>query len=260
MSDASYVNRLIEDLRRGYVAELPALFDEIEAYVMQLRGDEGFADNYAALFRKVHNLKGTGGTFGLHTLSGICHRFEDHLRLVDADAGKRTPRRVENWLAHIDLLRTVHAGMAAGKESFPQVDVALEAIKDDHFETAQRVFIVEPSRATRMLCQGLLGEWVSDVVTATTGLEALTQLMHDPVQLIITGLEVPVLNGKALLAAIRLSGGPNRQVPAILLTSKAEVDVPAVLQPVRVIRKDGALSESLEHAVRALLAEPPTLR
>jgi chemotaxis protein histidine kinase CheA len=253
MPNTSRANELLEQLRKTYVAELPSKIEEIELVVMGLARDADFQNGYENLFRRVHSLKGSAGTYGCAIIGTICHRLEDHLRLVDGDAGKRRTRDIDNWLAHIDLMRQGVNAILAGQTTFPEIERGLNAIQDDAFKTRHRAVIVEQSRSTLKLCASLVQTLTMDAVEFDDGLQALDHLLRDPVDLLVAGLELRSLNGMAVIAAIRLSGGVNKAVKAVLLTSKPKLDIPPVLQPVSVLTKGAELGIALERETRSVL-------
>lgn len=71
----------------------------------------------------------------------------------------------------------------------------------------------------------LICEAARHVVTvASNGLEALTVLEASPFDLVLTDVVMPKMDGIALTAAIRRSGGDNAHIPIIGMTALAGRD------------------------------------
>lgn len=254
MTMVSRANELLTQLRKSYIAELPGKLEELELLIIALERDDDFQAGYDELFRKVHSLKGGAGTYGLPIFSTICHRLEDHLRLVDKKVSRRRRKDIDNWLAHVDLMRQAFSGIVAGREAFPEIEAALEKLREDIFPAQYRVAVVVQSRTATLLCARVLAPLGAHSIEFSDGLQALERLLCDRFDLLLAAVELNSLNGIALLAALRLSNAANRNINAVLLTSRAGLQVPRVLQPVSIVAKGADLAEALESEVKRLLA------
>ena len=73
------VKVMLAALRSNYLRDLPSHIDELEEVLLELERT-GFAlETCQDLYRRAHSLKGSGGTYGLHVLSAVCHPFEELL-------------------------------------------------------------------------------------------------------------------------------------------------------------------------------------
>jgi len=86
-------------------------------------------------------------------------------------------------------------------------------------EPAIRVLVVDDSITTRTLERNILEAAGYDVITATDGQEALNRLQDNTVQIVISDVEMPNLNGLGLTRAIR-SDPRYQDLPVILVTSR----------------------------------------
>jgi two-component system, sensor histidine kinase and response regulator len=86
---------------------------------------------------------------------------------------------------------------------------------------ALRILVVDDDHVGQRLVTGLAGSLGHRVAVAGTGSEALTLLAHEPFDLVLMDLRMPVLDGYAATAAIRrreaAMGG--RRTPIVALTS-----------------------------------------
>lgn len=252
MADQSHVNKLLAELRKSYVAELDSKCDGIEERVMALKRDDNFAENYDELFRHVHSLKGSAGAYGVPMITTICHRLEDHLRLVDGKVERRRSKDIDSWLTHVDLLRSAATAAATNQDNSREIEVQLDQIQDDAFKQVLRALLVEPARSTSLMCALLLNEGGYKVTTTQSGVEALQLALTDPYRVIVSSMELQKLNGLALLAALRLSHSVNAHAPFIMLTSKPRVEVAPLFDPVIILHKGPGFASEFGQELKQL--------
>ena len=231
---------LLATLRAKYLDNLPERFGEIEQLVLEMERQED-PEAASEVYRKIHSLKGSAGTYGAMILSNICHQLEDYL------AGVSTPQldrqQTSLVLGYIGLLRDALASVLAGDQSFPDVERELQRLRQSAFAAPYTALIVIPSRAVRQVVLSSLGGLPLKPVVVDDGLTALQRLLHEPFDLLITGLKVPELPGPALISALRLSDGPNRDLRTLLVTSSgSELSLPEVARPDLVVAVDPQLS------------------
>ncbi|MFQ5572075.1 MAG: response regulator [Rhodothermales bacterium] len=80
------------------------------------------------------------------------------------------------------------------------------------------VMVVDDSSAIRKFVMFALRAQGLNVVTAQDGMEALEKLAHTPVDLVVTDLNMPKLDGFGLVRAIR-EDRDYAEMPVIILTS-----------------------------------------
>lgn len=75
-------------------------------------------------------------------------------------------------------------------------------------------------------------------------MSALELLLHQPFDLLVAARELPDLNALALVAALRESGGRNKDIPVILISSNSVPD-PAYLNIRATIKRDAEFVSTL---------------
>jgi CheY-like chemotaxis protein len=85
------------------------------------------------------------------------------------------------------------------------------------------------------------------------GIEALKRLLLEHFDLVITHIEAPILNGIALVAALRLSES-SRDICSILLTSKPVKVLHSDVDPDFVIHKDKDFNDNLSAIMPDIIA------
>ena len=215
MNDKS-VTELLDNLREGFLDELPARVNEIEDEVMSSKD----ADSYDKLFRMVHSLKGSAGTYNFHIVTKIAHGMEDvMLALMQRDQFGTSPT-VDLLLKFIDVMRDTVDSLAATDEAPQDVDERLDYLREQVFTETLKILIVEPSKLYASLIEHTLQSLPVDFTFTTDGMQALDNLLLNKYDLLITSLESSRLNGDALVAALRLVRNFNRDIKTILITSR----------------------------------------
>ncbi|QDG78901.1 response regulator [Labrenzia sp. PHM005] len=85
---------------------------------------------------------------------------------------------------------------------------------------SKRVLTVDDSKTMRDMVRFTLKGAGFDVVEAEDGVQALSVLEKDKVDLIITDINMPNMDGVTLVKRVRGGGGSHRAVPILVLTTE----------------------------------------
>ena len=110
------------------------------------------------------------------------------------------------------------------------------------------VLLADDDAAFRGILKGLLGGLADQVIEAENGTQALSLIAANPVDLVLTDLRMPGMDGGALLARLPAP------VPAIVVTG---ADVPPPPRAAAVLRKDELTRERLEFTLRGVIRDEP---
>ena len=94
---------------------------------------------------------------------------------------------------------------------------------DQPLEPHWRVLIVDDSELTRDMLVGMARRTRLEVVEAVDGRDALQKIATSPPDLILTDLDMPVMDGFELIARLRADPGL-RETPVVVLTTRGSVD------------------------------------
>jgi signal transduction histidine kinase/CheY-like chemotaxis protein len=106
------------------------------------------------------------------------------------------------------------------------------------------VLVADDDASFRRELKGMLTPMADRLIEAEDGRQALAVLAGNPVDLVLTDMRMPGLDGSALLARLPAS------VPAIIITG---ADVPAPPRAAALLRKDELTPERLEFTIRGVL-------
>ena len=101
----------------------------------------------------------------------------------------------------------------------------MNTIDDTHTTSEQKVMVVDDSATIRRFVMYALRARGLQVITAEDGQEALETLAHTPVDLVITDLNMPKLDGFGLVQAIREDGDYSSMHVIILSSLSDDEDV-----------------------------------
>jgi CheY-like chemotaxis protein len=208
---------------------LPIFRDEaatrLDTFVGTLRGldpDVPAPESMDLLRREAHTIKGAAGMVGLMHAHQLAHALEDVCRAAQEDGGALGSDLVEVLLRAADALRAAVEGqeephpphlhvVASNGNGNGRVDVEREFTK---------VLVVDDSFTLRELQRRMLERAGYRVLLAEDGREALDVLeVEDDVELLVTDIDMPILDGFGLVRAVR-SDGRFESMPVIIVTSR----------------------------------------
>ena len=85
---------------------------------------------------------------------------------------------------------------------------------------AKCILVVDDSETVRQVLQLTLSKAGFDVVEAEDGVDALNKLPNQPVDMIVTDLNMPIMDGLELIKKIR-GEGDYRFTPIVMLTTES---------------------------------------
>lgn len=255
MTDFDPFQQVLKQLRLQFLSELPDRLNDIEALMLAQEREGLDPERFQDLFRKVHSLKGSGGTQGIHDITTVCHHLEDLLTLIQGVSGPAAGVG-SALLGHLDLLRQVVDRARAGREPMSDLAERLAALKPQG-KSALKVLLIDDNRLVSGLCLAVLKESEADVRLETDGYQGLLPALREPFDLIITAAETPVLNGMSLIASVKLSSRVNRHTPCILMTAHqtAGTTEGTPFGPDHVLMKD----QTLPYALRTFIKDLPRI-
>ncbi|MDH4274554.1 MAG: Hpt domain-containing protein [Gammaproteobacteria bacterium] len=247
-------------LKRNYIDELPERLDRIESELLNVEknGDHS-GETFNSIFRHIHSLKGSGGTYGFFIISTICHKFENYLRTVGDNSATPQLKRedIKSCLQFLDLLKDTAEKAAAGVTDFSEVEAELAMLQEQDQNAIRplKAKIVTNSRVVSSFCKGIMSELGIESELSDNSYSALLQLLTSSYDILITDAEMPLLTGSALIAAVRLSERRNKTIHTVLITSSNALQQRSnrEIDPDYVLHKDKDLAFHLEQTLQSIL-------
>lgn len=248
------INDLLADLKKGFISELPDRLDNMESLILAMNEDGDFQENYENLYRHTHNLKGSAGSYGLHIITSICHALEDTLNELKGNNSLFLQFGIDYWLEYIDLIRLVINDLNSGKDNILIHEKLLRKLQSIHISGGNYqthcLVVTSSSLYEDMLISSFTQEGIK-FSFCHNGYEALGRLLSESFNMLISDLEVPMLNGLALLGSLKLSNSKNKNITSLLLTSKPSGKYTRQIDPNYVVIKDKDFSKNLSEAISA---------
>lgn len=248
---------ILAQLQREFIEHLPHKLSMLENLVTSLQGQTSDTPRFHELLREVHSLKGSGGTYGLHVISTICHQLEDFISQTASTSPTFTPEFPLACLRHIDLLYEVAEGAKAGQLDFSAILLQLHSLRDTLQSAPFSALVIENSRLTQQIIVELMREMHIQPTVVSDGYKGLFRALNEPYNLIVTSSELPILNGYALSGALRLSDSKNRKIPIVLISSdtSARDKSHRKTDPSHVIVKDTHLLDNLRATLKNIVRQ-----
>jgi len=242
---------MLNELREAYIAGFSNHLEEMESILISLEKNTGeYKENYESLYRKAHNLKGSGGTNGFYIITNICHQFEDFISESLSVESAISPEATDIAFSYLDLLKETHGLIEEETTDFSPIVVKLEKIKSTESGSRLRcLFVGESNHVYGKMCQQVLIDNNVKFSTSDNGMTALQRLIHEQFDFLITSKENADLNGMAIIAALQYSNGSNRHIRTILMTSDAQVGFGGDVKPDFIVLKNREFAENLERAL-----------
>lgn len=200
------LQQMLLQLRKAFLEDMPEKLEHLENLLLDIEKKGATTELFNEIYRITHSLKGSGGTHGLHIITTICHQLEDLLNTTDNGKNFTSPL-INASLKYVDILRMATAKIQEGNESHSQIEEQLSILRKQLAPKMFSILIVDNSKLfTQILLQSIAHLPLRPVVMSD-GLQALMRILTEPFDLLVTTNEIPVLNGIALIGALKLSGG-----------------------------------------------------
>jgi len=210
----------IEAMREEYLVSLPEKIETLEYLVMQIAKSGPDSDQREEFLRAVHSIKGGAGSFGVGFVASACHALETVL----SDGG-RGRFDVDLCLRFTDMLAGYTREYLANSHAVDEAAYAemLRRLGPTRATPGFRVLVVENTRAMSDYFANTIREkYDVSAIYAGTGLEAFSRLLREEYDVLLTSMHVGELDGRSLIAALKVVRGPNRCIPTFLITSEVE--------------------------------------
>ena len=247
------ISKILAQMKERYLSDIGGKIDEIEELVIRLEKEQKSKESFDEIYRRVHSLKGSSGSYGLHDLSNAFHHLEDHLSLFEEKSFQKTSDYINILFKYLDLIRNyneTNTGIRDFKNKLSQILSITE-------KANKKVLIIENSRLTINLIRESLSNLALTFSTVTSGIEAITRLHLEHYDIIISAFEMPLVNGAGILAAAKQSSILNQNSFYILITSKDNLELGKKSKPNVMLKKDNLLIENIKKTCEKFLSDLP---
>lgn len=216
--NADAFQQMLLQLRNAYLEDIPEKLDRLDQLLVAMESAGVDASSFNECYRITHSMKGSGGVYGLHIITTICHQLEDILSATNGGTNF-TKSQIAFCLKYVDLIRTALGQIHAGIQNFSEIEETLGNLRKKFSIKQFTVMIIDHSKLVTQVYLEALKDLPVRPVVMEDGLTALARLLTEPFDMLITTNEIPVLKGMALIGALKLSGAKNRNIRTVLVTS-----------------------------------------
>ncbi|MFZ6754486.1 Hpt domain-containing protein [Undibacterium sp. Dicai25W] len=242
---------VLDALRSNYLNDLPSHIDDLESLILKLESHGFELEICRDLYRQIHSLKGSGGTYGMHVISDICHPFEDLISGLLEHTESLYQGFVSTALEYIDLLRNVTSQYQQSKTPDEEIRLKLQGLRNRALQNPYSALVIESSDVVVNIIKDVLKMYRFRIEVAKDGYLGLGRILSEPFDLVVTGLETPRMNGMALISAAQRLGGKSKNTKCVLITAsqlKQDEDIPDF-----VLQKDALFRERFNKVVHHLI-------
>ncbi len=246
---------IIQELKKTYIAGFPSHLQEMESHILQMEKSEQYQENFEGLFRKVHSLKGSGGTYGFSIITSVCHQMEDYITDTLQTTSNVTPIAFDNIFKYIDILKDVHNSLVNDSNDFQKIEEQLKALKGEAITNViNGLFIGSSSNMYGQICMHVFEQANVHCTIVENSVDALQRSLHEHFDFVITPKENAGLTGPALIAALKLNQKKDHKLKTILTTSNADFITCEEVKPDYIVLKNKSFDVSLQDVIEEIKA------
>jgi chemotaxis protein histidine kinase CheA len=188
----------------------------INSEIVKLERGEAEEGNLKEAYRLLHSIKGTAGSIGLPYISILAHKIEDIFSLFFEKNRETDPEAFLTMFRYLDAMEQLGQYYQKGS-SREKIDHLLEKVIGEGSKKLQ-ILIIESSKSIKKFLKNQLSREGYEIMTSPNPMQALLRILNEPVDVLITSLEHPGLDGLNLIKMIK-AHEHKKYIKTILLSS-----------------------------------------
>ncbi len=239
---------LIESLGNDFVQDLVdnrlSFFHNL-LLELENEGDAAVAGQevYEELFRRFHGAKGTGGIFGMYSISTVFHQLENYLTLLKSPGDHNKPAVFIKMHRELDLVEKMALAWLAGERDLRKLMVEDKA----SLHSNEFALVLEPMKSLANQIIATLQSNGYETTLVQDGVQAIQHLVSRPFDVFVTSEQNKYINGSELIGFMKMTPRFST-IKTIYLTTDNRRKWSA-FSPDIIIKKDSSLLESFDMAV-----------
>lgn len=250
---------IVAQLQGDFLDEARDRLETVEGYLGSIRDDGSDYDEMAlGIRREVHNLKGTGGTFGFPSISLIAHLLEDYMASAEAPL---IDHITKIRIFHDTLTDIVNQGVDPGDAANAEIIRGLPVHTGSDVEpTATRdidALLVIPSRSISQIISRSLKDRGCRTSTVGTASEAFDLAAVIRPDLVITSAVLGAISGTDVIRAFdAMSITANTRLAVVTSFDRDHSELRNLSPDIAIVRLGATLEADLDHITASLEERP----
>lgn len=246
ISSDNKLHELLALLKLDFLEQVKQDCFELENLFLAMPISKDVDEDLNKIYRIIHNLKGAGGTHGLPLITAICHLFEDILCRNRKFKGFDT-KLLDNSLQLIDLLRFAVSEFTNEESIICKIDAIRNSLKEKNVS----IMVLDSSKIISMLLEKAFSDMPVNLTIISDGIQALSRLIHEPINVIIASNNISSISGYAVVAAIKENDSINSDVPVLFFSDKF-INKKAEYSNMKFFKKNEQLIQQLTAEVKKI--------
>jgi CheY-like chemotaxis protein/HPt (histidine-containing phosphotransfer) domain-containing protein len=242
----------IDELKDEYLSILEENLLQLETGILALEGQSGeqLKGSLFSIFRLVHSIKGSAGTYELFTMTNIFHRFEDHIntKINTTEVAKA----VDTFLGFLDLAKKCLEDYENNSGEMDKYVTLIDELSLSKKTLVGKILLVEPTKSIGKIITKVALENRIEVTILENGVTALNRILMERFDLIISSINIEMLDGVSFLSAIRVMKSLNQKTPLVLISSDENFVKSRNLESVEFLVKNSELLSSLDKVIKGI--------
>ncbi len=242
MDEAALIEGLGNDFAQDLIDSRITLFHN---YLLELESHGSNIDMglYEEVFRRFHGVKGTGGIYGMYSITTIFHQLENLLMLIKLPDNGSHRDLFLKMHDKLDLVEKMASSWLAGERDLWKLFYEEKAT----IHSNESALVLEPLKSVSEQIIAVLQDNGYETTLVNNGMDAMQSLLLWPYDLFITSEQNRFINGSELIGFIKITPRFSK-VKTVYLTTE-EKSIWTVCEPDVIVKKDSSLLSALDCAI-----------
>lgn len=248
---------MLDSMAEEFMIEAQELFDESESSLINIDNGEDFLENYNAVFRCFHSLKGAAGMFELKELQAHMHKIEDMFER-EKDVRSIAKDKIDFYLDAIDHAKAVLNNQSPDEFDYQRCNEQKSEAKKGEKKVVEKtleqevveqslnkkesdlgtIYIVDDEEMICELISEMLEDYGFNTKSFTEAKVLLEALKDEKPDLIFSDLMMPEIDGLELIKSL----------------TELKLNIPVCIISGHITKE--RLMESLNYGVKGFLEKP----
>jgi DNA-binding response OmpR family regulator/HPt (histidine-containing phosphotransfer) domain-containing protein len=209
----------LEEFKLEYLDNLKEEILRVESEVLRLE-DSSDAERPAILheiFRTIHSLKGSAGSYEFYMLTTIFHQFEDFINSNLKNSQTSAP--IDTCLNFLDIAKNCALDYKNKSSEIEKYATILEGETVQESVMNGKILLIDSSKSIKKIITKVAQDNRLDIVILANGATALNRIIHERFDMIVTSKNLDLLDGESLLKGVRVMKNQNQTTPMVLISS-----------------------------------------